>query len=457
MPKRLGFALCVFFLIFPSPWRAEAQEFDPNFVLADPDIVQKSGWGAEDIQRFLEEKRGALAQATFLDLDGITRKASGIIDRVARTVGVNAKFLLTMLQKEQSLVTDSTPSQKQYDWAMGYAVCDSCSMNDGSIARFKGFAKQVDSAARQFTEGYFADLRRRGSTITGLRPGVGAKIDGRTVVPQTQATAAMYTYTPHLEGNENAWRIWQDWFGASRYPSGTVLEDQTTGDLYLIRQGKRRRVASRAILASWGFPQAPQKVPWSVIAAVDEGEALRFPNYALVRDERGDIFLLLGDEKRRFESLEDVARLGLGNDEVFDATVAELGLYRQGDVIRWTSEHPEGLLQKTADGQVFYVVEGVRHFVASPALQTARFPSWKVQKASANLLTTTREGRPVLYPDGTLFRLEADATVYVVSDGKRSPIANKETFEALGYKGGDVRVVGRTEAEIHQPGALIRW
>lgn len=459
MPKHLGLGLCAAALLalFPTPSKLFAQEFDPNFVLADHDILQRNGWNALDVQRFLEEKGGALARAIFPDTDGAAKQASTIIHRVAQAIGVNPKFLLTMLQKEQSLITDATPSQKQYDWAMGYAVCDSCSVNDGSIARFKGFSKQVESAARQFTEGYFADLRARGSTITGLRPGVGAKIDGRTVVPQTQATAAMYTYTPHLEGNENAWHIWQKWFGASRYPSGTILEDQTTGELYLIRQGKRRKVASRAILASWGFPQAPQKVPWSVIAAVDESEPLRFPNYALVKDERGDVFLLVGDEKRRFESMEDIARLGLGNDEVYDASVAELGMYRQGDVIRYTSEHPEGLLQKTTDGQVFYVVEGVRHFVASPALQTLRFPHWSVKKAPSNLFSTTREGRPVLYSDGTLFKVDTDATVYVVSDGRRAPIANQETFDALGYRAEQVKTFTRTEAEIHQPGPLIRW
>ncbi|MEN9378840.1 MAG: hypothetical protein RJB15_518, partial [Pseudomonadota bacterium] len=51
------------------------------------------------------------------------------------------------LQKEQSLVTDDTPTQKQLDWAAGYGVCDACSMNDPSLQRFRGFAIQTRRAA----------------------------------------------------------------------------------------------------------------------------------------------------------------------------------------------------------------------------------------------------------------------------------------------------------------------
>lgn len=444
-------------LFLLAPLASSAEEFDPNFVLEDHDIVQKSGWTTADVQRFLDERGGALGKTLLPDTDGSIKKASSILDRIAQTVGVNVKFLLMMLQKEQSLLTHTAPSQKQYDWAMGYAVCDSCSMDDPAIAKFKGFSKQVESAAKQFMHGYFPDLQNRGYTVSGLRPGVGAKIDGKTVVPQNRATAAMYTYTPHLEGNANAWRLWQKWFGSVRYPSGTVLEDKESGELWLVRQGKRRKVSSRAILASWGFPQTPQSVAWSTIASVDEGEPLRFPNYALVKDERGDLFLLVGDEKRRFESMEDVQRLGLANDEVHEGTVAELGLYRQGPVIRYSSENPQGILVKTSTGDLFYVVENTRHFIASPSLQRARFPHWVTQKASQDFLETTLEGRPVLYPDGTLIRVATDATVYVISDGKRSPIANEASFKAFGYQDSQVRIVSAQEAEIHQPGPLITW
>jgi len=56
------------------------------------------------------------------------------------------KFLVLM-QKEQSIVEDPNPSPKQFDWAMGYGICDDCNMSDPLLLIYKGFANQIDKAA----------------------------------------------------------------------------------------------------------------------------------------------------------------------------------------------------------------------------------------------------------------------------------------------------------------------
>ena len=231
---------------------ARAAVFDPSFVLSDRDLITADSMTPEQVQNFLLQKGGGLARIVLADLDGTLKRAADIISRVASQFTLSPRFLLTMLQKEQSLVTTAAPTQAQLDWATGYAVCDACSKTQDGVARFQGFAKQVDSMAQQFRLGYLEDLSARGQTMTGIGPGLLVEIDTVPVRPQNQATSALYTYTPHLEGNRNFWRIWQDWFGAPLYPDGTVLQDKTTGLFWRITNGRRQFVPSRAILDSYG-------------------------------------------------------------------------------------------------------------------------------------------------------------------------------------------------------------
>ena len=55
-----------------------------------------------EIQSFLEKKSGQLDNYSCKDTNGITKSASEIIYRAALLNKVNPKFLLVMLQKEQS-------------------------------------------------------------------------------------------------------------------------------------------------------------------------------------------------------------------------------------------------------------------------------------------------------------------------------------------------------------------
>ena len=182
------FAILGVIVAFTVPHTASA--FDPNYILSDADLTDSQAMDLNQIQAFLE--RGTLATYQAPDWEGRTRYAADIIWRTAQQHAINPRFLLVLLQKEQSLVEDSDPTQKQYDWATGYAVCDDCSMNDGSLSRWQGFGKQVNSAAMQFTEGYMADIAQSGVTAGKYGPDLPVTIDGTTVTPENAATAAMY-------------------------------------------------------------------------------------------------------------------------------------------------------------------------------------------------------------------------------------------------------------------------
>ena len=193
-------------LIFVSPAFAD-REFDPNFILSDYDLTNITTMTQADIQSFLEFQGGAIADMTFLDPATETMKpASQIIYEKAIENTINPQYLLVLLQKEQSLVRDPNPTQKQLDWACGFGVCDSCSMDDPRIQKYKGFFNQIDYAAgntRWYIDNPDRLVYKVGQTYT---------IDGEEVTISNLATRAMYTYTPHIHGNYNLWRLWNEWF-----------------------------------------------------------------------------------------------------------------------------------------------------------------------------------------------------------------------------------------------------
>ena len=165
--KRLVATLAIFGILAPSVFPALA--FDPNYILSDDDMTNGFALDRNQIQAFLD--RGYLGDYKTTDYAGVTRSATDIIWRAAQTHGISPKFLLVLLQKEQSLVEDDEPTQKQLDWATGYAVCDDCPMDDPAIQRWKGFGKQINSAALQFGEGYMADISSRRNNTRQVRPG----------------------------------------------------------------------------------------------------------------------------------------------------------------------------------------------------------------------------------------------------------------------------------------------
>ncbi len=451
--KRIQIILIAALLAIPAPTLA----FNPNFIISDHDLTNVQSMYKDGIQRFLESKNGTLDTYATTDLDGRVKSASDIIYRVSQQFLLNPRMIMVMLQKEQSLVSDPTPTASQYDWATGYAVCDNCNFNSEGVSRFRGFAKQVDSMAQQFRLGYLDDLDNKGQTVTGIRPGQATIIDGQTVVPQNDATASLYTYTPHIEGNENFWKIWQDWFDRTIHPSGTVLQDIEDQSLWIIQAGKRRFVPSIAVLASYTNPESVIPADTESILAYDTGDPIQFPNYALVSVENGDVYLLVNSEKRRFQSLSDLPRFGYVPDEIISARLSELAPYTNGSTITYQTEYPQGaLLQDDQTNSVYYVDNKVRHLVIHKDIQKARYAGWRVHVTPHEEIAALAEGAAITFPDGTLTKLPGLPTVYVISEGQRRPIIDEKTYLGLGYEWDDIIETDPDAISVHIPGSLIQ-
>ncbi|MDH6256018.1 hypothetical protein M2121_001570, partial [Aurantimicrobium minutum] len=158
--------------------------------------------------------------------------AAQIISKISRACSISPKVLLVLLEKEQSLISDSWPTVKQLTEATGFECYDN---GEPCVGVNAGFFKQVWSAARQF--------QRYGSgTFTWYPVGQTSNIlyqanlpscGTRSVYIENRATAALYYYTPYTPnqaalsnlygtgdacsayGNRNFWRMFTDWFGST--------------------------------------------------------------------------------------------------------------------------------------------------------------------------------------------------------------------------------------------------
>jgi len=430
-----------------------ALAFDPNYILSDEELQDGNAMDLNQIQAFLE--RGYLAEFKTEDHDGRTRYAADIIWRAAQQHNINPKFILVLLQKEQSLIEDNDPTQKQLDWAAGYGICDYCSMNDPALDRWKGFGKQVNSASLQFIEGYLGDIDQYGKTAGRYGPGVTVTIDGESVTPMNAATAAMYAYTPHLHGNEIFVAIWNRWFGRE-YPSGSLLQAVGEDDVWLVERGYRRPIMSASALSSRFNADLIIPVSQTVLEQFPIGTPISFPNYSLLRDETGKISLLVDDSLRHITSMETFRKIGFSEDELVSITSEESAFYAAGEPITLTTLHPQGLLlQLKTSGGVFYIVDGVRHPIFDKAVLDARFPYADLIPASPTEIEQYAEGAPVTLPDGYLVRSESEPAVFVISEGERRLITSESMFLGYGYKWENVHVVSDFTLGLHPLGETL--
>jgi hypothetical protein len=427
-----------------------AADFNPNYIISDSEMLEANSITLEEVQAFLKIQGGALA--TYID--PVTRRsAAEIIWQSAESYGINPKFLLVLLQKEQSLVTDSDPKDTQYKWAMGFALCDDCEATDPRVAIFAGFTNQVDRAAWRFR--WFVEEYKKGTSQWLKYPRETFMIDGVNVTPSNQVTAALYNYTPHYTGNYNFWRIWNNWF-ATVYPDGALLRDKDTKKVYLIQGGKKRLFASNSVLKSGYDTNKIIDVTSDTLDNYDNGNSIKFAQYSLLRSPKGTVYLLVNDERRGIASKAVFKNIGFNPEEVEDVTFDELNNYKEGNSITMKSIFPlGGLLQDKKTGGVYYVENGNKYPIYSKEIMLANFKGRRLTGVSTDELAKYPTLEPIKFKDGEIIQAKDSEDIYVISNGERRLIPSATVFDKLGYKKENIIKTSLKALEIHPLGQPI--
>jgi len=236
---------------------ASATSFNPGRIIDDGVFTEATSMGVGDIQQFLNSKvpvcdtngtqtseygggtraqwgQANYGQSTFTCLKDYSengKSSAQIIYDTAQQYGINPKVMLVLLQKEQSLVTDTWPLNIQYRSATGYgcpdtAVCDS---------QYYGLTNQVTWAAKMFRAIINDSPTWYTPYVLGdnyIRYSPDASCGGSTVTIANRATQALYNYTPYQPnaaaiaagwgsapcgayGNRNFYLYYTNWFGST--------------------------------------------------------------------------------------------------------------------------------------------------------------------------------------------------------------------------------------------------
>lgn len=452
-------------LLFPLISLAQVDpNFNPHNILNDGDILDYNSMTLPDIQNFLQSKSSYLANYFAPNAHGTTKMAAEIIydathnnfncdgvtlsenpteaekKQKCRTITtVNPKFLLVLLQKEASLIEDSKPSQARLDWATGYGCPDNWACNP----YYKGFGKQVNSAALQFLaymkESYNYKYQI-GKTYTFTNPYGTISNEPMAVTPQNKATAALYNYTPHVfNGNYNVYKLWNRYFPEDSekrllYPDGSILKTADDPVVYLISNGQKRPFTNWSSFVSRFKPEQIIVTAKSNLDNYPLGENIKFANYSLVQTPDKKIYLLVDKEKRPFDSLTTFKSIGFNPEEIEPASETDLNSYQLGKTITATSSYVTGaLLQDTKTGGVYYVENNTKAPLLDKILLTTKFEDKKIIKVSSTILNNYTTVDPVLLDDGTLVKTDNFPTVYLISNGQKRPFADGNVFINLGY------------------------
>ncbi len=452
--KKSTWFLILLLTILILPTKSWAADFDPSFLISDAEMKDYNSMTAADIKNFLTKRNGTLESYLTFDKDGNAKTAVQAFYEIAQNWQINPKYLLVLTQKEKSLLEDSTPTQKQYDWATGYGVCDSCGMDDPAIQRFKGFYRQVNSAAAQ-TAYYLTNIKE-----FNYQPSKTYAIDGQTVMLKNTATAGLYNYTPHIAGAKSFWTLWTKYFGKT-WPDGSLLRADDGTDVYYIENGVKRLIASKAILASRFDAKKILTVSASDLNTYDDGPAIKYLNFALLKDSAtGNLYMIVNDTKRKIVSQAVFTKLGFKEDEIIAVSSSDLALYKDGSDIAEYTAYPTGVLfqdvkAKKPFEKLFYVISGEKKPILTKEIFDANFSGLKITRVTAADLDNYLTGANVTLPDGWLVKTKKSSAVYVISHGQRLPIVSGAVFSSLGYNSKNIKTITDETMNLLEIGATL--
>jgi len=218
-----------------APKPAQAADLDPAYIISNDNMRHVGSMSQKEIQAFLETQTGPLKSLVAKDYAGVKRPASEIIYRACRAWSISPKVILTMLQKEQSLLTRTTLADKTLARAMGAGVYDHD--GDGDVDDlWPRFGLQIWHGARLLDAYGEGKVQTVGSTtyrstiplfykgilVRIYKPPVTGswlvtkKVNGSTryyIGLKNLATYKLYIYNPSYSGNRNFWLIYNKYFG----------------------------------------------------------------------------------------------------------------------------------------------------------------------------------------------------------------------------------------------------
>ena len=432
-------AICTFFtpLATASPALANPSAgFNPSHIISDGNFYNGDGMSVAEIQSFLNQRvprctigdpgrapwsrwgntfiaSTCLKSATFSTASraanaycrayqgGTNESVATIISKIGRSCGISPQVLLVMLEKEQSLITDTWPTARQYDFAMGYACPDSGPNNSANCDPTQtGFPQQVYRAAWQLQvyKAHPNSYNYKPFKVNTIQWHPNAGCGTSQVYIENWATAALYIYTPYRPnqaalnagwgtgdacssyGNRNFYNFYTQWFG-----SPTLALDPKFATLYNSLGGSLGGITGNAVSVAGGLRQNLERgtMYWSNATGaqiVRDGIRVYFDE---VGGAESELRFPLGPEKsaaggayQEFQggviTWASSSRQFVVPQSVYSQVVAEGGLAATGLASAGSKRIGSGITQEFDRGLVTVLPGYGNGFVSSPMLAEYR-------------------------------------------------------------------------------------
>jgi hypothetical protein len=426
---------------------ASGADFDPGMIISDAKFYDGAAMSSGDIQNFLRARVPSCAggyvclkdyvqntparagDSRCSSLDASRLSGADVVYWVGRACGVSQAALLVLLEKEQGLVTDSTPSDRQFRSATGYGCPDTAACD----STYYGFFNQVYNAAHQFK--VYQSTPTRWNYQAGRSNRIlwhpNADCGSSQVTIRNQATAGLYIYTPYQPnaaalrnlygtgdscssyGNRNFWRLYTDWFGStSDGPVSAFVKTATDDSVYLISGGQKHPVTDFGVYQTLSALGGISTVARSYLDALPTGNTAS----ELVRDPAdGTVSLVQGDRRHAFTSCALVASYGFGCGDAVNLDPGQLASVP-------TAGNMSSFFVLPGSGTAYLLDGGVKYPVSSwsalVALNGGASPFVATMRPSVG--SRYAVGHTALEP-GTLAKSPAGADVFLI-DGLKGKV-----------------------------------
>ncbi len=410
----------------------DGSKFDPGLIISDSVFYDFGTMTAPQIQSFLDDKvpkcrlsptdKFTCLRYYKTDIPAMSadigrcdaiqaatdQSVAQMLVVIAKACNINPRVLLVTLQKEQGLVTSTNPYwpdsknpgqpsttkplDYRYQIAMGFACPDT-----GPCTTF-GFFYQVYKAASQFhwygnPAGSFTYLKVGKNITMGYSPR-GSVCGSKTFPLKSQATAALYYYTPYTPnqaaldnlygtgdscsayGNRNFWRYYWDWFGSPI--GGGFLLQSASSDVYLITENPATHTYEKHRLAD--AATATAFAPLGPVGQISQEYLDSFPTASamtrLVKSATNQYFFVDGGRKFLFSACDQVATFGLDCNNAVQLTANQLSSLPSSGAM--TTLVPDFSGPNAASASQYLISGGYKHAIldaASVAATKVSLPS----------------------------------------------------------------------------------
>ncbi len=432
----------------------QARSFNANFLISDFEFTNNNSMDAQDIKTFIHQFNTPLRLYMEKLDDTEERQWSWeIIKKYADEYKINPQVLLTTLQKEQSLLLGSDYKLAyRLNWSMGYGICDSCSPYDPRLQKYKGFANQIKEAARRLQQCL------NEPEAFHIQQKQAYNIDGQQVTPANQATACLYSYTPHLNGNKNFVTIWDRWFDKN-YPDNTLISSKNDDKIYKLENNVKRLIKNPSLLSNYTTKYPLIQLDEWEIKQYPNGINIEYPPYSLLGVPQNGIYLLTDNQKiRKIVSAKVFKKLGFNINEIEKISSSELKMYQQDNEITENDIFPLGQIAKnTVSNEIYYIYQNKRYPILDTQLIPQHLGKYNFKLMTPDELNEYEIGKNLLYPDGTLLKEKESPYVYLINDGKKQHIANEYTFKKMNYRWNNIKETTSTILQNYENGETIDY